>query len=78
MKITPTMYQLGDGHSRYLISCESDNCMDVFKHPQLPTLGQVWHGMVVEEMRATKLFANMFLVELNITAANDGEPVPCS
>lgn len=52
--------------------------MDVFKHPQLPTLGQVWHGMVVEEMRATKLFANMFLVELNITAANDGEPVPCS
>lgn len=76
------MYQLGEGHGRYLVRCDSDNCMDVFEEPLLPKVGATYHGKEVKELRAYRLTEHIYLIEVElmettITMANAGEPVPC-
>jgi hypothetical protein len=60
----PMIGRLGEGHSRYLVECTSDNCMDVFKESCLPKVGDTFHGQTMVGMRATKLIEGLYLVEV--------------
>lgn len=54
------------GHTKYLVTCDSDNCMDVFKDEkrQLPRCGSKANGKIVIHMDAQRLREGFYLVSV--------------